>query len=70
MAHAERCPICYGKGKLPPEGNYTTYSERPCYGCDGRGWVEVRDYEHIDLVEELTGLRQETWPTGTSCPSR
>jgi hypothetical protein len=35
MAHAQICPVCMGKGKLP-NGDI-------CNGCFGRGWVEVSD---------------------------
>jgi len=43
MAHAERCPVCYGKGKLPDEsmGNSTVPIEKTCHGCGGLGWVTV-----------------------------
>lgn len=32
---AQRCPVCDGTGK---------YKKKKCHGCNGRGWVEVRDY--------------------------
>ena len=38
MAHAEKCPICDGSGKTK-----VGKKKFPCYGCDGRGWVEVGD---------------------------
>lgn len=41
--HAEKCPICYGKGHLfndDPDSNSMTKS---CHGCNGRGWVEVKN---------------------------
>jgi len=41
MAHAERCPICYGKGTIPDK--YNTNTEHKCHGCDGKGWVSVAD---------------------------
>ena len=47
MAHAERCPICYGTGKLTPPKipYYTSDSPQPqtCHGCGGLGWVTVQD---------------------------
>ena len=43
MAHAQTCPICCGKGKLPNDGKTTDATEPICYGCDGKGWVEVAD---------------------------
>ena len=36
--HAEKCPICSGSGKVK-----IGETKFPCYGCDGKGWVEVRD---------------------------
>jgi len=41
MGHAEVCPICHGKGTIPTEDG--TGATRTCYGCNGRGWVEVND---------------------------
>ena len=48
MAHAERCPICYGKGKVEKEESKRNYMGQipefvNCHGCGGRGWVEVSD---------------------------
>ena len=34
MTHAEKCPVCNGKGKVKKE---------TCYGCLGYGWVTVQD---------------------------
>lgn len=34
MAHAERCPVCEGKGKV---------ESQPCHGCFGLGWVSIYD---------------------------
>ena len=36
MAHAERCPICNGSGKIKKLD-----VEETCHGCGGKGWVEV-----------------------------
>lgn len=33
MAHAEKCPVCEGKGKV---------EEKQCHGCSGLGWVTVQ----------------------------
>lgn len=35
------CPVCNGRGKLPPQENFTGYYEIPCHGCGGKGWVSV-----------------------------
>jgi len=43
MAHAEVCPICHGKGKIPNPENVTAPVEITCHGCGGKGWVPVSD---------------------------
>jgi len=43
MAHAELCPVCKGKGQLPFEETSSVNMMRPCHGCGGGGWVEVKD---------------------------
>ena len=45
MAHAERCPICHGKGKTHiSEGTTSSEPEMICHGCNGRGWITVQDW--------------------------
>ena len=34
MSRAVSCPVCLTKGK---------YEDKVCHGCNGKGWVEVRD---------------------------
>jgi len=45
--HAEQCPVCKGKGHdnkiCVLDGFYTA-----CYGCEGKGWVEVRSTEELN----------------------
>lgn len=46
--HAEKCPICDGKGRTVIENTATTGGitippTEPCHGCNGKGWVEVSD---------------------------
>jgi len=41
VAHAEKCPVCNGRGTVPPKDSITSGVEVPCYGCNGKGWVEV-----------------------------
>lgn len=41
MAHAERCIICNGTGKLPNPN--MSPPEITCHGCGGVGWVTVGD---------------------------
>jgi len=50
MAHAERCPVCGGCGKIsqPNEGTSTVPpSPLLCHGCSGRGWVTVEDSPRV-----------------------
>lgn len=50
MAHAERCPICNGQGKIrkdsvldwEPNPN-RAWEMMPCHGCGGVGWITVYD---------------------------
>ena len=53
MAHAERCPLCNGTGRVNKQGR----SNEPCHGCCGRGWVEVADaapsITHFDLEQAI-----------------
>ncbi len=43
MSHAEKCPVCDGRGTIPNNTNTTDASPKTCHGCDGRGWVTVND---------------------------
>jgi len=50
MSHATICPICNGNGRIKegrkqtqPTSYPSTTGEEICYGCGGRGWVEVSD---------------------------
>ena len=43
MTHSEKCPICFGAGKIAQSGGYSSAVEITCHGCQGRGWIEVRD---------------------------
>ena len=39
MAHAEKCPVCGGAGKVKVDGITID-----CHGCEnGKGWVTVKD---------------------------
>ena len=67
MAHAEKCPICEGSGRLPLPVEMGTSASRPydklCHGCGGKGWVSVQD-EIVTVLSPLSGddLR---WPNTT-----
>ena len=43
--HAEKCPVCDGEGKInqPRPNSIPDHVFVECHGCNGRGWVEVRD---------------------------
>ncbi len=43
MAHAEKCPICYGTGQVNPDPVGTAVNLKTCHGCGGTGWVTVQD---------------------------
>ena len=53
MAHAEKCPVCDGKGRVMVGGGrikeYPTVEEYStgCHGCQGEGWVTVEDSSPI-----------------------
>jgi len=43
--HAERCPLCMGKGTVPTCFTFKDWKSDPvmlpCRGCKGKGWVSV-----------------------------
>ena len=55
MAHAEKCPVCDGTGKVPngfyssTSGEWVSTSAVPetCRSCGGTGWVTVHDCRQI-----------------------
>ena len=54
MSHAERCPVCYGQGKLPLGDSKTTTTitapiEKICHGCNGSGWIVVSDDQTYNI---------------------
>jgi len=60
MAHAEKCPVCGGKGEIddPIDDSsfYPTHaSKKTCHGCGGKGWVVVPDERHYYKPPETTG---------------
>jgi len=44
MAHAEVCPVCNGRGTVKEER--ITVAEKQCYGCGGKGWVNVEEHSY------------------------
>ena len=47
MNHAEKCPVCYGKGEVSEASQYPYLTSGTsivtCHGCGGKGWVTVED---------------------------
>lgn len=46
MAHAEKCPVCDGNGKvvhIPDPNIVRPIVEETCNGCGGKGWITVDD---------------------------
>ena len=41
--HAEKCPICDGKGKIKKDDFKPLIDSETCHGCGGKGWIEVQD---------------------------
>lgn len=60
MAHAEKCPVCNGSGKVEEiiPYNYgssslsTPINIKTCHGCNGSGWITVPD-ENVSRAEKL-----------------
>lgn len=46
--HAEKCPVCLGKGK-------------DCIGCAGKGWVEVHDQPYINPLPQPNTVPFVPW---------
>ena len=43
-SHAEKCPICNGRGWLYPQAfTSSDTATKTCHGCNGKGWVVVYD---------------------------
>ncbi len=45
-SHAEKCPVCHGKGVIREifgQGYVTSRKTKTCHACGGKGWVTVRD---------------------------
>ncbi len=57
MAHAEKCPVCGGTGKLLlpiGSGGITGgFEEKPCHGCaqwGSHGWIVIDDIPVFDYT--------------------
>jgi DnaJ-class molecular chaperone len=40
---AVKCPLCSGNGKIINKYYNSGINYKICYGCSGKGWVEVYD---------------------------
>jgi DnaJ-class molecular chaperone len=56
MAHAEKCPVCYGSGRVKVGYPLATidYGDKTCHGCGGTGWVTVQDPLPRTYLPKLT----------------
>lgn len=44
MGHAQRCPVCLGRGWIEENSGTTSGIVRKvCHGCGGLGWIQVSD---------------------------
>jgi len=60
MNHAEKCPVCEGRGKLEPSGTSSDGTLRICHGCkNGCGWVEVGGEVAVPPIDSTMWI---TWP--------
>lgn len=58
-AHAEKCPVCNGKGlvgehKARTKNRGTVIPDR-CHGCDGKGWVQHQGSDD-HIIPRMTGM--------------
>lgn len=52
MAHAEKCPVCNGKGKI---------DDKTCHGCGGTGWIVIQDAPiYIPSHDKYKGAETKT----------
>ena len=56
---AELCPVCKGEGK---------YKGEKCHGCDGKGWVEVRENNYPDKELGYPDPWQPWWQRTSRTP--
>jgi len=76
MKHAEICPICKGRGRVPEDPEWDSGpspSTRVCHGCNGKGWVEVEgEYRRPDADKiwrrPIPGYAKPQWTPTTTNP--
>lgn len=45
---AVKCPVCESVGEIPDPAHLPTFIS--CYGCQGKGWVEVSEESVADRL--------------------
>lgn len=64
MSHAEKCPVCEGRGSITICGFTVPYgSTEVCHGCGGKGWVEVGSAQD-KMLEFEQRLQAGDYPSG------
>ena len=69
MAHAEKCPICYGSGNKDEYGGIPSGTVETCNGCMGRGWVSVQDEPQMLLPYPIPDYLEQHYPNRSSFPN-
>ena len=67
MSKADLCPVCKGSGQVSPpnDGSCTVMPQMlTCYGCSGKGWVEVSKAGEFGRNEEYTWYYGDVHPLG------
>lgn len=50
------CPVCGGSGKVIQKNDGSSMSvplAKDCHGCNGKGWVEVREDSYTPYYPQL-----------------
>jgi len=61
MAHAEKCPVCGGTGKVPRDIPATDGADQACHGCGGLGWITI-GVEHSPPIYYTIPYEQPYYP--------
>ena len=62
MAHAEKCPVCSGSGKLPGDTGTTDCTPKTCHGCNGRGWIVIGFESAPYVPQPYYPINPQPWP--------
>ena len=65
--HIEICPVCQGTGRYKEYTSFRdkttiqTYIERTCHGCNGKGWISLKQKNKIENSKQfqvyISGMR-------------